>query len=168
MTYYIKQLATADYVSIKDIFCLTFLQETIPVSYLGYRWRNRSHDDSFGIYSRAGDLVGFALVSDGRHTQVQQQKKDKTPAKTHTMPSRYLSFMALHPAYRGGSLGSHLLRALLTKTVADNKSMCLYPLENQRLKDWYKQNGFNPSPKEYYNFHCHATRSQAKYLQLLH
>jgi GNAT superfamily N-acetyltransferase len=167
MTYYIKQLTTADYASVKDIFCLTFLQESIPVSYLGYRWRNRNHETSFGIYSRANDLVGFALVSDGRHTQVQQLKKDKSTT-SDLMPSRYLSFMALHPSYRGGNLGSHLLKALLTKTVADNKSMCLFPLDSARLKAWYTNNGFNTGPSEYYNFHCHATRSQSKHLQRLH
>jgi len=164
MTFYIKQLTAQDYVSIKDIFCQTFLQEHIPVSFLGYRWRNRSHADSFGIYTYSGDLLGFALVSDGRHKQVQQLRKDKKEANTS---SRYLSFLALHPAYRGANLGSELLKVLLVKTVSDNKSMCLYPLENQRLKDWYKSNGFNPSAAEYYNFHCHATRSQAKYLKQL-
>ena len=49
MTFYIKQLATQDYASVKDIFCLTFLKEDIPVSDLGYRWRNRTRENSIGI-----------------------------------------------------------------------------------------------------------------------
>lgn len=164
MTYYIKQLTTQDYASAKDIFRLTFLQEGIPLSFFGYRWRNRSHEDSFGIYTYAGDLLGFATMSDGYHEQRQQLKKDK---KTIDVVSRYLSFLAVHPSYRGANLGSELLKVLLAKAVADNKSVCLYPLENQRLKDWYKNNGFNPSTHEYYNFHCHPTRRQARYLNQL-
>uniref|UniRef100_A0A6C0DTK0 N-acetyltransferase domain-containing protein n=1 Tax=viral metagenome TaxID=1070528 RepID=A0A6C0DTK0_9ZZZZ len=164
MIYYVKQLATQDYASVKEIFSLTFLHEMIPISTLGFRWRNRSREDSFGIYTHAGDLLGFAIVSEGRHQQTQQLNKDKSPSGTG---SRYLSFLALHPAHRGGRLGSVLLKVILAKAVADSMSLCLFPLENQRLKDWYKNNGFNLSSHEYFNFHCYGTRSQAKYLELL-
>jgi len=164
MTFYIKQLTTQDYASVRDIFCLTFLKEDIPVSYLGYRWRNRTRANSFGVYNRGGDLLGFALVSDGRHHQQQQLEKDKKHTET---ASRYLSFMALHPNFRGGALGSELLKVVLMATVNDNKSLCLFPLEDTRLKAWYKHNGFNLSTHDYFNFHCHRTRNQAKYLAKL-
>jgi ribosomal protein S18 acetylase RimI-like enzyme len=162
MTYYIKQLVTQDYASIKDIFCQTFLKEDIPVSCLGYRWRNRSRENSFGIFTSSGDLLGFALISDGRHLQVQQLEKDKKVSNT---PNRYLSFLAVHPAYRGANLGSELLSVILAKTITDNKSICLYPLDNTKLKDWYKRYGFNPSPKEFFNFHIHNTRNQGAHLK---
>lgn len=162
MTFYIKQLVTQDYASIKDIFCQTFLKEDIPVSSLGYRWRNRSRENSFGIFTYSGDLLGFALISDGRHLQLQQLAKDK---KEMVMPNRYLSFLAVHPAYRGANLGSYLLKELLTKTIVDNKSICLYPLDNAPLKNWYKRYGFNPSPNDFYNFHTHGTRNQNLYLK---
>jgi len=164
MSFYIKHLSALDYASIKDIFCQTFLKENIPVAYLGYRWRNRCHENSFGVYTYNGELLGFALVSDGRHQQVQQLNKDK---KMTQVPSRYLSFLAVHPQFRGANLGSELLKVLLAKSVADNKSVCLYPLEDKRLKEWYKHNGFNESANDYFNFHTHYTRNQAQYLRAL-
>jgi len=162
MTFYIKQLITQDYASVKDIFCQTFLKESIPVSTLGYRWRNRSHQDSFGIFTYSGDLLGFALVSDGRHLQIQQLNKDKKECTTQT---RYLSFLALHPDFRGSNLGTELLKVLIAKTIADNKSMCLYPLDIVKLKAWYKRHGFNPSPKDFFNFHTYNTRNQGPHLK---
>jgi ribosomal protein S18 acetylase RimI-like enzyme len=163
MAYSISQLKTQDYASVKDIFRETFLQEGVPIDTLGYRWRNRSLSNSFGVYTYAGDLIGFAIVSDGSHFQEQKQKKTTTkPDKS--VPSRYLSLLALHPSFRGTNIGSQLLILLLQKTIRDGKSLCLYPLDNERLKEWYKRYGFYESVKEYYNFHFHYTRKQAKYL----
>jgi len=164
MRTYIKQLQTQDYASIRDIFCETFLKEEIPISSLGYRWRNRSHENSFGIFSSAGDLLGFALMCDGGHVQYQKQKKHLATEKTNDSLSRYLSFLAVHPAYRGSSLGSDLLMFLLQNSVKNKKSICLYPLDNTRLKHWYIRNGFYITSKDYFNFHSHYTRRQALFL----
>ena len=165
MRTYIKQLLTQDYASIRDIFSETFLKEEIPISSLGYRWRNRSHENSFGIFSSAGDLLGFALMCDGGHVQYQKQKKHlQNTEKTNDTLSRYLSFLAVHPAYRGSSLGSDLLMFLLQNSVKNKKSICLYPLDNTRLKHWYIRNGFYITSKDYFNFHSHYTRRQALFL----
>ena len=166
MRTYIKQLRTQDYTSIRDIFSETFLKEEIPISSLGYRWRNRSHENSFGIFSSAGDLLGFALMCDGGHVQYQKQKKhlQENQSEKKTIASRYLSFLAVHPAYRGSSLGSDLLLFLLQNAVHDKKSICLYPLDNTRLKHWYIRNGFYITTKDYFNFHSHYTRRQALFL----
>jgi len=165
--FYISVLKTQDYASVKDIFNLTFKQEGVPVETLGYRWRNRLRSDSFGVYTYHGDLIGFAIISEGVHCQVQKQKK--VNAKTTDKPcmSRYLSLLALHPAFRGTSVGSQLLTTILNNTVAADKSLCLFPLDNVRLQEWYKRYGFYESVKSYFNFHHHYTRKQAKYLDKL-
>jgi len=164
--FYISALKTQDYASVKDIFNLTFRQEGVPVETLGYRWRNRLLSDSLGIYTYQGDLIGFAIVSDGVHCQVQKQKK-ATSTSDKPSQSRYLSLLALHPSFRGTSIGSQLLTAILKNTVASDKSLCLFPLDNVRLQEWYKRNGFYESVKTYFNFHHHYTRNQAKYLDKL-
>jgi ribosomal protein S18 acetylase RimI-like enzyme len=162
MSFYTAQLKTQDYASVKDIFRQTFLKEEIPISTLGFRWRNRSHENSIGAYTSQGDLVGFALVSDGYHQQLQQLKKDKT----EKLPEcRYLSFLAVHPDYRGANLGSEIISLILKKAINDNKTLCLFPLDNVRLKTWYKGWGFNESPSQYYSFHTHGTRCQNPYLE---
>jgi len=167
MTFYISELKTQDYLSVKDIFRETFLKEGVPIDTLGYRWRNRSIPDSYGIYTYAGDLIGFALVSDGSHYQKQKQKKVQIVKSEKPVQTRYLSLLALHPAFRGTNLGSQLMAVILKKCVADNKSLCLFPLDNTRLKEWYKRCGFYESVKDYYNFHYHSTRKQAPYLEKL-
>lgn len=162
--FYISPLKTQDYVSVKDIFNLTFKQEGVPVETLGYRWRNRLRSDSLGIYTYHGDLIGFAIISDGVHCQVQKQKKVHVKEVEKPSMSRYLSLLALHPAFRGTSIGSQLLTTILKNTVAADKSLCLFPLDNVRLQEWYKRNGFYESVKTYFNFHHHYTRNHAKYL----
>ena len=161
----IKQLRAQDYTSVRDIFSETFLKEAIPISSLGYRWRNRSHEQSYGIFSSAGDLLGFALMCNGSHIQYQKQKKHlKETNKSDEILSRYLSFLAVHPTYRGSSLGSELLLFLLQNSVSDKKSICLYPLDNTRLKHWYIRNGFYITSNDYFNFHSYYTRRQALFL----
>ena len=162
MSFYTSQLKSQDFRSARDIFSQTFLAEDIPITRFGYRWRNRCHENSVGVYTHYGDLVGFALVSDGYYQQTQQLKKDKKEPPTK---SRYLSFLAVHPDFRGANLGSEIMRIVLSKALADNKSLCLFPLDNARLKSWYNGLGFNKSPSEYYNFHTHATRHQNPYIQ---
>jgi ribosomal protein S18 acetylase RimI-like enzyme len=75
----IRPLTPQDYKSVKDIFEATF-KIKMPNS----TWRYRNRQRSLGIFSNAGDLLGFILMSG----------------------KSYISRIAVHPLFQSLGLGS--------------------------------------------------------------
>ena len=145
----IHPLRTQDYHSVRDIYHDAFDRHDLPVKDLGVSWRARSIPDSYGIYSREGDLLGFAIVS--------------FHAKNGA--NRYLDYLAVHSTFRGMDLGSKLLNYILQLCYETKSSIHLYPLDSERLLAWYAQHGFYHTGLDYMNFHCYETRQQSTHLQ---
>jgi ribosomal protein S18 acetylase RimI-like enzyme len=140
MRTYIRPLGPLHYRSIKDIFTV-FHKNDLKDKDLSYYWRHRSREASVGIFNGAGDLLGFALL----------MNKAETPG------NMYLSFIAVHPAFKGLDLGSKLLKSIMAKRLAVNGSVHLVPLSFPKLRKWYYDHGFNFS-RNCMNFHSHRTR----------
>jgi len=138
----IKKLLAEHYKSVKDIFGESFHKEGIDNSDLSYYWRTRHSDDSLGIFSREGDLLGFAIVIQ--------------PAATPN--NRYLIYFAVHSAYRGTRLGSTLMSKILEKRRAAGGAIHLTPLNRAGLREWYIKRGFKNTYGGYMNFHSYGTR----------
>jgi ribosomal protein S18 acetylase RimI-like enzyme len=139
----IQPLQTKDYRSAKDIFHDAFDCHDLPVKDFGDSWRARSIPDSYGIFSTDGDLIGIAIVS--------FHKKNGT--------NRYLDYLAVHSAFRGRDLGSKLLCYLIDICKDQGTGIHLFPVENPRVKAWYKSHGFRETANGYYNQHFYMTRS---------
>jgi GNAT superfamily N-acetyltransferase len=137
---YFRQLRESDYRSMRDIFHDAFDCCRLPIVDFGFSWRERSRLHSLGLFTRAGDLVGFAIVS--IHPQ--------------NGGNRYLDYIAVHSAFRGGGTGSSILRRVVGDCYAERRGIHLYPL--RRAKAWYKSHGFEYTTAEYMNFHPYPTR----------
>ena len=140
MRTHIKQLGPLHYRSMKDIFAV-FYKSGMKDQDLSYYWRHRSREASVGIFSSAGDLLGFALLMN----------------KADTPGNMYLSYIAVHPDFKGFDLGSKLLKSILVKRLAINGSIHLVPLSFPKLRKWYYDHGFNFST-DCMNFHSYRTR----------
>jgi GNAT superfamily N-acetyltransferase len=137
---YFRQLRQADYRSMRDIFHDAFDRSKLPICDFGFSWRTRSRAHSVGLFTGAGDLVGFAIVT--IHPQ--------------NGGNRYLDYIAVHSAFRGGGAGSAILRRVVGDCYAERLGIHLYPL--RRATAWYRSHGFDFTTAEYMNFHPHATR----------
>jgi ribosomal protein S18 acetylase RimI-like enzyme len=145
MRIYIKKLTVEHYYSIKDIFTQQFNHKDITTKDLYYSWKNRSRDLSIGIFTKEGDLIGFALVD-----------------------YNYISFIALHSSFQKMNLGSTLIMNILKKCIRDNRSIYLYPLEQrQKLINWYGSHGFYKTSNGFLGFHCYHTRRQSPFIKKL-
>lgn len=138
----VRQLTLADYKSIKDIFHDAFDCHACSEKDCGDSWRQRSAPDSYGIFSSEGDLLGFAIVS--------FHKKNGT--------NRYLDYLAVHSAFRGQDLGSKLLGYILDRCRELRQAIHLYPVNNERIKAWYRSHGFRDTAGGYMNQHFYPTR----------
>lgn len=145
MKYNIKKLTVEHYASVRDIFNQQFPYKDFSLADLHTSWRDRSRDLSIGVFTKEGDLLGFALIE-----------------------NNYTSFIAIHSSYQGNNLGSNLITNILKKCIRDNRSMYLYPLhQKQNLIKWYGSHGFHKTYDGYLTFHCHHTRRQSHYLNKL-
>lgn len=144
MKFAIRPLLQQDYRSIKDIFHDAFDAWKLPVTDLGISWRRRSIPDSRGIFSREGDLLGFAIVS--------FHKRNGT--------NRYLDYLAIHSSFRGKDLGTILLSDVIESCRDDKSSIHLYPVDSPRIKAWYESHGFRDTNNGYMNLHFYETRSK--------
>jgi ribosomal protein S18 acetylase RimI-like enzyme len=145
MKLYVRKLTVEHYISVKDIFTQQFNYNDISLGDLYLSWKYKSNDHSLGVFTRDGDLLGFALVQDN-----------------------YTSFIAVHSSYQGGNVGSSLITNILKKCIRDNRSMYLYPLQQRhKLIKWYGSYGFHKTHDGYLAFHCHNTRRQGPFLRKL-
>jgi GNAT superfamily N-acetyltransferase len=151
MSLYIRPLLTQHYKSVKEIFREVFEVEGLGAKDLYHAWRHRSHDDCTGLFTRQGDLVGFAILY-------------YTIGNPYNI---YLAFIAICPSRQGENLGSRILTHCLQKAVRENRSIHLYSLDYPTLKKWYCKHGFSKSCSGKMNFHSYRTRSQASFVHLL-
>ena len=146
----VQPLTTNDYESVKDIFYDSFKGSEYADKNCEESWRDRSVPDSLGIFSE-GVLLGFAIVS--------FQKRNG--------PNRYLDYLAVHSAFRGQDLGSKLLKHILQICRNLRQSIHLYPVDNDRIKAWYRSHGFYDTASGYMNQHFYETRSKCKNIEPL-
>jgi ribosomal protein S18 acetylase RimI-like enzyme len=142
----IRPLSTSDYESVKDIFYNTFKEPEYADKNCEDSWRDRSVPDSLGIFSTKGALLGFAIVS----------------FHTRNGPNRYLDYLAVHSAYRGQDLGSKLLGHILKICEDLGTSIHLYPVKSERVRAWYRSQGFRDTAGGYMNLHFYNTRLSSK------
>lgn len=143
MRTYLKRLGPTHYRSAKDIFAI-FYKEGMRDYDLSYYWRCRCVSESIGVFTREGDLLGFALV----------MKKASTPGNL------YLPFIAVHPDFKGLDLGSAMLKHILSRRLDARGAIHLVPLSSIRLRAWYERHGFRFTTELYMNFHSYGTRSR--------
>jgi ribosomal protein S18 acetylase RimI-like enzyme len=138
---YIRQLNPLHYKSVKDIFAV-FHKNGIKDDALSYYWRYRSRGASIGIFNETGDLLGFALLMN----------------KAGTPGNMYLSYIAVHPDFKGHDLGSKLLMRILEQRLEARGSVHMVPLSSKKLCLWYEAHGFRFTNELYMNFHSYGTR----------
>jgi GNAT superfamily N-acetyltransferase len=136
MKYYISPLTAEHTKSANDIFHSAF-DITYPLHRL---WRHRNHDLSCGIFTREGDLLGFALVIDN-----------------------YVQYLAVHDAFQGLGIGTVLLKKILEICIDKNISIYLSPLDD--VVGWYCKHGFYGTKDGELVFHTHNTRRQGLFLR---
>jgi len=141
---YFRQLRQSDYRSMRDIFHDAFDVSGLPIADFGHSWRIRSRPHSVGLFTGAGDLVGFAIVS--IHPQ--------------NWGNRYLDYIAVHSSFRGGGTGSSILQRVLGECRAARVGIHLFPL--RRARAWYRSHGFEFTTAEYMNYHPYGTRRGVK------
>lgn len=117
--YRIRPLTTLDVRSAKDIFHEVFDKGEWPE--FNWIWRYRSKRESLGIFTREGDIMGFALILGH---------------------ARNLKYICVHPMYQYKKLGTVLLTAILKNCVAIDKNLSLVPA-NDFVTAWYARHGFN-------------------------
>lgn len=149
--YKIRPLTCLDIKVCKDIFYDVFhSSEWLEFNWI---WRYRSKDESLGIFTSDGILLGFALIL--RH-------------------SRTLKYLAIHTKYQYKKLGTRLLNAILRNCICLNMSLNLIPA-NLFVQLWYARHGFQVSQTflasdntrwNTMNFHTKETRSNS--LKLKH
>jgi len=147
----IRPLTEKDYTSVKDIFYDTFKEPEYADKNCEESWRDRSVPDSLGIFSTKDALLGFAIVSFHKRNG----------------PNRYLDYLAVHSAYRGQDLGSKLLGHILQICRELRQGIHLYPVASERVKAWYRSQGFRETTGGYMNQHFYPTRSKDKNIEPL-
>ena len=136
MSYSIRPLTAEHYKSANDIYHSAFYVN-FPLHRL---WKYRNHDLSRGIFTKEGDLLGFALVVDN-----------------------YIHYLAVHSSLQGHGLGSYLLRRILELCIDKGISIELTPAEG--VIGWYCKHGFYGSKDGELVFHTHNTRRQGLFLR---
>jgi len=153
MSYSIRPLTCLDVKSAADIFresfCMEEYKEFNPI------WRDRTKEESVGVFNDDGDLLGFILIFENQ---------------------RCLKYIAVHPHYQKYGIGSILLKYALKRAYMKGHSLNLIPA-NDTVQAWYERQGFIVSSwlkaKDgkvwpIMNFHMHGTRRHAKNLKRLH
>lgn len=132
----IRKLTAEHTKSANDIYHSAF-DVTFPLHRL---WRYRNNDLSRGIFSKEGDLLGFALVVDN-----------------------YVQYLAVHSSFQGLGIGSILLKSILELCMDKGISIKLSPLED--VIGWYCRHGFYGTKDGELVFHTHNTRRQWLFLR---
>jgi len=138
----IRPLSNRDYDSVTTIFYDAFKEPEYADKNCEDSWRDRSVPDSYGIFSTKGALLGFAIVSFHKRNG----------------PNRYLDYLAVHSAFRGQDLGSKLLGHILKICEHLGQSIHLYPVKSERIRAWYRSQGFRETAGGYMNRHFYRTR----------
>jgi GNAT superfamily N-acetyltransferase len=149
--YKIRPLDCLDVKSCKDIFYDIFHPSEWPE--FNWIWRYRSKQESLGIFTHDGLLVGFVFI---------------------LAHSRNLKYIAVQSDFQYKKLGSRLLKAVLRNCLHLNKGLNLTPA-NDFVMAWYERHGFRVSSSflaadnskwHIMNFHTRWTRSNS--LKLRH
>ena len=153
MSYSIRPLTCLDVKSAADIFKETFHfeehKEFNPI------WRDRSREESVGVFNDDGDLLGFILIFENQ---------------------RCLRYIAVHPLFQKFGIGSMLLKYALKRCLERGVSLNLLPA-NDTVQAWYERQGFTVTNWfkardgklwPIMNFHTYETRRHAKNLKRLH
>ena len=153
MSYSIRPLTCLDVKSAADIFRETFHfeehKEFNPI------WRDRTREESVGVFNDDGDLLGFILIFENQ---------------------RCIKYIAVHPLYQKYGIGSMLLKHTLKRAYLKGQSLNLLPA-NATVQAWYERQGFIVSSWfkandgklwPVMNFHTYWTRRHAKNLKRIH
>jgi len=117
----VEPLKVADFKTARDIFSETF--KTTPIRDFQMAWSAK--ENSLGIYTKEGDLVGFILcVMNGCNYD-----------------SLHINFIAVHPLYQRYRLGACLLETVLKRECDARHNVTLTPLYTH-VWYWYHQRGF--------------------------
>jgi ribosomal protein S18 acetylase RimI-like enzyme len=136
MKYSIRPLTAEHTKSVNDIYHSAF-DVLFPLHRL---WKYRNCELSCGIFTREGDLLGFALVIDN-----------------------YVQYLAVHDSFQGMGIGSILLRKILAICIEKGESIYLSPLDD--VVGWYCKHGFYGTKHGELVFHTHNTRRQWLFLR---
>ena len=122
----LRPLKSTDFSATMRIFCAVF-----PPKYSAEfldAWKLRESSLSFGAFMKeygaceASRLVGFVVVC--------------SKGAAHYR----LEFLGVDPACQKGGVGTRLLRGVLDSCL--NSRVSLIPVNDQRIIQWYKHNGF--------------------------
>ncbi len=119
---YTRPLIKQDYKDICRIFLATF--PSIDDDDFCAAWLNRCEESSTVLFARDKDkdkLIGFGLV-----------------CPSTSVASKKLWFLAVDAAHRSGGSGSILLKTIM----ATSPSLCLAPVNDEKIIAWYQKNGF--------------------------
>ena len=124
---YTRPLEAADYKDVCRIYLATFpLMDDDDYS---AAWLNRCETSSTVLMKRGcgstDKIIGFGLVS-------------PSPVATAAAAKKKLWFLAVDAAHRSGGSGSRLLKAIM----ATSPSLCLAPVNDEKIIAWYQKNGF--------------------------
>jgi ribosomal protein S18 acetylase RimI-like enzyme len=120
---YTRPLLKQDYKDISRIYIATF--PSVDDDDFCAAWLNRCEESSTALFTKDKDkdkLIGFGLVTS--YTGAAADKK--------------LWFLAVDAAHRSGGSGSFLLKAIM----ATSPSLCLAPVNDEKIIAWYQKNGF--------------------------
>jgi len=130
---YTRALRATDYKDVCQIYLATF--PSMDDDDYSAAWLNRCETSSTVLLQRSfstadkplGEpkLIGFGLVS-------------QSPATTAAAAEKKLWFLAVAADHRSGGSGSRLLKAIM----ATSPSLCLAPVNDEKIIAWYQKNGF--------------------------
>jgi ribosomal protein S18 acetylase RimI-like enzyme len=119
-------MRTEDYKEVCQIYLATF--PSIDDDDYSAAWLNRCETSSTVLIKRFGHeakIIGFGLVT-------------QTPIAIAKTAEKKLWFLAVDAPHRSGGSGSTLLKAIL----ATSPSLCLAPVNDEKIIAWYQKNGF--------------------------
>ncbi len=112
----------ADYKEISRIYCATFPE--MDDKDFATAWFDRCPQSSIALFQgKTEKLIGFGLVTDSTCAIAAEKK---------------LWFLAVDASFRSGGSGSYLLKAIMATTP----SLCLAPVNDEKIIAWYQKNGF--------------------------
>ena len=115
--YILRSLSSIDYKDVRLLFSFVFDQ--CEQRYFTGVWSHRERERSLGIYTAAKELVGFTIVKD---------------AKLH--------YIGVDPLYQSNGVGSRLIDELKKISCSKGSNLCLTPVNNTKLIQWYLRKGF--------------------------
>jgi ribosomal protein S18 acetylase RimI-like enzyme len=122
---YTRPLLKQDFKDISRIYIATF--PSMDDDDFCAAWLNRCEVSSTVLFARDKDkdkdkLIGFGLVT----------------SYTGNAADKKLWFLAVDAAHRSGGSGSFLLKAIMVTSP----SLCLAPVNDEKIIAWYQKNGF--------------------------